>query len=60
MQVFGTRVWPLDNVPLHVAYRQVLLGSHEGRWLTHEEISSGVIDAVDADRPITVVGDRPG
>lgn len=60
VQVFGTRVWPLDNVPLHVAYRQVLLGSHEGRWLTHEEISSGVIDAVDADRPITVVGDRPG
>lgn len=60
VQVFGTLVWPLANVPLHLAYRQVLLGSHEGRWLTHEEISSGVMDAVDADRPITVVGDRPG
>ena len=27
VQVFGTRVWPLDGVPLQVAYRQVLLGS---------------------------------
>ena len=41
VQVFGTRVWPLADVPLHVAYRQVLLGSTAGRWLTHEEISAG-------------------
>ena len=38
VQVFGTRVWPLADVPLHVAYRQVLLGAVGGRWLTHEEI----------------------
>jgi molybdopterin-guanine dinucleotide biosynthesis protein A len=60
VQVFGTRVWPLAAVPLHVAYRQVLLGSVDGRWLNHEEISSGVLNAVDTDRPVTVVGDRPG
>jgi molybdopterin-guanine dinucleotide biosynthesis protein A len=60
VQVFGTRVWPLEGVPLHVAYRQVVLGSVDGRWLTHEEISSGVLNAVDADRPLAVVGDRPG
>lgn len=60
VQVFGTRVWPLADVPLHVAHRQVLLGSVGGRWLNHEEISSGVLKAVDADRPLTVVGDRPG
>ena len=58
VQVFGTRVWPLDDVPLHVAYRQVLLGAQDGRWLTHEEISAGVVAAVDADLPLTVVGER--
>jgi molybdopterin-guanine dinucleotide biosynthesis protein A len=60
VQVFGTRSWPLVDVPLHVAYRQVQLGSTAGHWLTHEEISHGVLGAVDADRPVTVVGDRPG
>ena len=60
VQVFGTRVWPLSGVPLHVAYRQVLLGSAEGRWLTHDEISAGVLEAVGTDRPVTVVSDRPG
>jgi molybdopterin-guanine dinucleotide biosynthesis protein A len=58
VQVFGTRVWPLLDVPLHVAYRRVLLGSADGRWLRHEEISEGVLEAVDADRPVTVVGER--
>ena len=58
VQLFGTRVWPLADVPLHVAYRQVLLGSTGGRWLTHEEISAGVLEAVDADRPVHVVGER--
>lgn len=58
VQVFGTRVWPLVDVPLHVAYRQVLLGSIDGRWLTHEEISTGVLEAIDADRPVHVVGQR--
>jgi len=58
VQVFGTRVWPLADVPLHMAYRQALLGSVDGRWLNHEEISEGVLDAVDADRPVSVVGER--
>jgi MobA-like NTP transferase domain len=58
VQVFGTRVWPLADVPLHIAYRQVALGSAEGHWLTHEEISTGVLEAVDADRPLYVVGER--
>jgi len=58
VQVFGTRVWPLEDVPLHVAYRQVLLGARDGRWLTHEEISAGVLEAIDADRPTWVVGER--
>lgn len=58
VQVFGTRVWPLADVPLHVAYRQVLLGVKDGRWLTHEEIATGVLEAVEADRPLAVVGER--
>ena len=58
VQVFGTRVWPLDDVPLHIAYRQVLLGSVGDRWLTDDEISTGVLEAVDADRPLHVVGER--
>jgi len=58
VQVFGTRIWLLADVPLHVAYRQVLLGSVGDRWLTHEEISDGVLEAVDADRPLWVVGER--
>ena len=60
VRVFGTRVWQLAEVPLHVAYRQVLLGSIDGRWLTHEEIAAGVLEAVDADRPLYVVGEREG
>ena len=58
VQVFGTRVWPLLDVPLHVAYRRVLLGSVGGRWVTHGEVAAGVLEAVDADRPLTVVGDE--
>ena len=58
VQVFGTRHWPLAEIPLHVAYRQVLLGTSGGRWLTHEEISEGVLAAMDADLPCRVVGER--
>jgi molybdopterin-guanine dinucleotide biosynthesis protein A len=58
VQVFGTRVWSLDPIPMHIAYREVRLGSIEGRWLTHEEISTGVVEAIDADRPVHVVGER--
>lgn len=57
-QVFGTRVWPLDRAPAHVSYHQVLLGSVGGRWLTNDEISSGVLAALDADQPLSVVGER--
>lgn len=60
VQVFGTSVWPLARPPLHVAYRQVLLDSIDGRWLTHEEIESGVMNAVDADRPVSVIGELQG
>lgn len=59
VQVFGARVWPLEHVPVHVAYRQALLGAVGARWLTHEEISAGVLAAVDADRPLQLVGERP-
>jgi hypothetical protein len=58
MQVFGTTVWPLAAPPVHLAHRQVLLGSIGGRWLTHAEISGGVLAAIDADLPVHVVGER--
>jgi molybdopterin-guanine dinucleotide biosynthesis protein A len=58
VQVFGTRVWPLADVPIHVAYRQVLLGSVSGRWLTYDEISAAVVEAIDTDRPVRIVGER--
>lgn len=41
-------------------YRRVYLGfvldQHTSRWLTHDEISQGVIDAIKTDREETVVG----
>jgi len=58
VQVFGSRNWPLGEIPLHIAYRQVLLGASGDRWLTHEEISEGVLAAIDADLPRRVVGER--
>ncbi len=58
VQVFGTRRWPLAPVPLAIAYREVLLGAVGGRWLTHDEIAAGVLDAIDADEPCRVVGER--
>jgi len=58
VQVFGTRIWPLADVPLHLAYRQIVLGSIDDRWLTHEEISNGVLAAIDADLPLWVVGEH--
>lgn len=62
VQVFGTRVWPLSSVPDGVEYAQVLLGGiREGsgsRWLTNEEISTGVLAAVDAGEAVAVVGER--
>jgi hypothetical protein len=62
VQVFGTRVWPLAPVPEGVEYAQVLLGSVPesggSRWLTNDEISAGVLAAVDAGEPVAVVGQR--
>lgn len=43
-----------------VEYREAILGfvreGHSSRWLTHSEISAGVLAAVDSARPRTVVG----
>jgi hypothetical protein len=36
----------------------VLLGASGDRWQTHEEISEGVLAAIDADLPRRVVGER--
>jgi hypothetical protein len=62
VQVFGNRVWPLSTVPDGVEYTQVLLGAvREGsgsRWLTDDEISTGVLAAVDASDAVAVVGER--
>lgn len=44
----------------NVQYRQVILGfvveGARSRWLTHQEISDGVLAAVDADAPFFIVG----
>ena len=37
-------------------YRQVQLGAAGTRWLTNEEISDGVYEAIAADRPYHLVG----
>ena len=62
VQVFGTRVWPLAVLPAGLAYTQVLLGGMRSasgvRWLTDEEISKGVLAAVDAGVPHYQVGER--
>lgn len=51
---------PVDEWPPECLYRQVILGfTVEGghsRWLSHQEISQGVLEAVAADAPFTVVG----
>lgn len=43
-----------------IHYRQVQLGfimeNGQSRWLTHKEISQGVIDAIQHDRSINIVG----
>jgi hypothetical protein len=42
------------------ALRQVVLGfqveAGRSRWLTHEEISRGVLDAIRADLPLAIIG----
>jgi hypothetical protein len=48
------------HVPKNCLYRQVQLGfvieKNRSRWLTHDEISNGVIEAIKNDREKTVVG----
>jgi len=48
-----------DGLP-DCAVRQVVLGfqveTGGSRWLTHPEISQGVLEAVRADRPLTILG----
>lgn len=50
----------LEALPPNVAYREVILGFQiEGgrsRWLTHREISQGVLQAIADDAPHRVVG----
>ncbi|WP_281975814.1 short-chain dehydrogenase [Halobacillus litoralis] len=64
-QVLGSRGTPESqrrslNLPQQIQYRSVILGSVENedgfRWLTHEEISEGVWDAVTNDYIASVIG----
>lgn len=47
-------------VPINCLYRQVQLGfileGQSSRWLTNHEIASGVIQAIEEDKPIKVIG----
>jgi hypothetical protein len=51
---------PDPRIPPGVAYHEVILGFRvEGarsRWLTHEEISGGVLDAIAHPSPRTIIG----
>ena len=50
----------LEALPPNVAYRQVILGfqieGERSRWLTHGEISQGVLQAIADDAEYHVVG----
>lgn len=50
----------LPQVAANCLYREIILGfvtdENTSRWLTHEEISGGVITAVENDRERSVVG----
>lgn len=47
-------------IPPHVHYHQIQLGFHlengTSRWLTHEEISNGVIKAIQEEKAAQVIG----
>ncbi|GGE36841.1 short-chain dehydrogenase [Pullulanibacillus camelliae] len=52
---------PLVAIPNHCLYREILLGfiveeSGASRWLTHDEIAGGVIEAIQTDRGKSIVG----
>lgn len=40
-----------------ISYRRVLLGQKGDRWLTHDEISTGVLQAIETDKPVFIVGE---
>lgn len=50
----------LDELPPTVSYRQVILGfqieGNRSRWLTHREISQGVLQAIEDDAEYRAVG----
>ncbi|WMJ17863.1 short-chain dehydrogenase [Geobacillus proteiniphilus] len=63
--VLGSRADPTEMkqklcLPAACLYRQVQLGfvveEHGSRWLTHQEISGGIIDAIRHDAPFHLVG----
>ncbi|KPC97268.1 short chain dehydrogenase [Geobacillus sp. BCO2] len=63
--VLGSRADPAEAkselcLPVTCLYRQVQLGfvveEYGSRWLTHQEISGGVIDAIRRDAPFHLVG----
>jgi len=63
--VLGSRADPAEaksklRLPATCLYRQVqlgfIMGEHDSRWLTHQEISGGVIDAIRRDAPFHLVG----
>ncbi len=51
---------PAPRLPSGTLYQRAVLGfvpeAWGSRWLTHAEISRGVLDVLDGDRPLTVVG----
>lgn len=48
------------RIPAHVRYHQVILGfkveGDHARWLTHDEIARGTLEAVGDPRPLRVIG----
>lgn len=64
LQVCGSGAWkkPPQVVPTaNCLYRRVILGfvlmeGDSARWLSHQEISEGVIDAIRSDQPLSIVG----
>lgn len=61
--ILKTKITIPDRIDVenNVLYRKVVLGyrgfGKKKRWLTHEEICGGVIDAVASDRELTIVGE---
>ncbi|WNC16754.1 short-chain dehydrogenase [Brevibacillus brevis] len=61
--VCGSRAWiqpPAVEEIAYCRYRRVILGfvtdAQSSRWLTHSEISRGVIRAMQTDEPLSIVG----